>query len=272
MARIVWIASYPKSGNTWLRFLACNLVFGAVNSAEALHRFAPDLHELDSAFQPPDRFLLMKTHFTYSPALRFSQHTAAAIYVVRDPADVMLSNYHYGQRSGAVAVDPEAAFIRYVDSFIASRGDPRWIQLGMGTWEENVKSWIGAAQPFPVLRIRYEDMQGDAAKIATQMCRTLGITRSTCDIDKAVEGAAFERMRQIEEADIRDKRVGIFYKPYLQQQIDAGLRFMREGRSGEAIQMLSDNQRRRFNETFGAIRSALGYRELAPSRGVARNG
>jgi hypothetical protein len=260
MVRIVWIASYPKSGNTWLRFLACNLVFGAVSSAEELHRFAPDLHELDSAFQPPDRFLLMKTHFTYSPALRYSQHTAAAIYVVRDPADVMLSNYHYGQRSGAVAVDPEAAFARYVDTFIASRGDPRWIQLGMGTWEENVKSWLGATQPFPVLRIRYEDMREDAISTAALVCRTLGITRSAADIDKAVEGAAFERMREIEEADIRDKRVGIFYKPYLQPRIDAGLRFMRAGTSGKGVQVLSGSQQHRFDEAFGAVRSALGYR------------
>jgi hypothetical protein len=265
MARIVWIASYPKSGNTWLRFLACNLVFGAVSSAEALNSLAPDLHELDPAFQPPEQFLLMKTHFTHSPALRFSQYTAAAIYVVRDPADVMLSNYHYGRRSGAVAADPEAAFIRYVDAFIASRGDPRWIKLGMGTWEENVRSWIGSKLPFPVLRVRYEDMQKDAVGTAAHVCRALGITRSAGDIDKAVEGAAFERMREIEEADIREKRVGIFYKPYLQQRIDAGLRFMRTGASGEAVQVLSDNQRLRFDEAFGAVRGALGYCRRASS-------
>src|SRR5882757_11182682 len=43
---VVWIASYPKSGNTWLRFLICNLAFGPVESAAQLNQLAPDLHEL----------------------------------------------------------------------------------------------------------------------------------------------------------------------------------------------------------------------------------
>jgi hypothetical protein len=259
MARIVWIASYPKSGNTWLRFLACNLVFGAVNSAEALHRFAPDLHELDPAFQPPEQFLMMKTHFTYSPALRYSKHSAAAIYVVRDPADVMLSNFHYGMRSGGMSDDAAAQFERYVDAFIEARGDPRWVKLGMGSWEDNVRSWLRPRQAFPVLRLRYEDLLTDGLAAAAQLCRCLGITRSAEQQRMALDAASFERMREIEEADIRARRVGIFYKPYLQQPIDAGLRFMRSGASGAGDRALSDVQRGRFNEAFGQMRQELGY-------------
>jgi hypothetical protein len=259
MARIVWIASYPKSGNTWLRFLACNLVFGEVDSAATLSRLAPDLHEQDSHFEPPAQLLLMKTHFPYSSDLRFASLTAAAIYILRDPADVMLSNFHYGMRSGAMAGDAAALFERYVDAFIEARGDPRWIKLGMGSWEDNVRSWLRPGQAFPVLRLRYEDLLADGLTAAAQLCRCLGITRSAEQQRLALGAASFGRMREIEEADIRARRVGIFYKPYLQQPIDAGLRFMRSGASGAGERALSDVQRRRFNKAFGRMRQDLGY-------------
>jgi hypothetical protein len=256
---VVWIASYPKSGNTWLRFLACNLIFGPVDSAEALHRLAPDLHEARGVIEPPKHRLLLKTHFLYSTALPLASNTAAAVYVLRDPADVMLSNFHYAQRSGAAAGDKEAALVRYVDAFIAARGDPRWLELGMGTWEDNVRSWLGTKHDFPVLRIRYEDVLIDGVKAAGALCRFLGLAREPLDIEAAVARASFERMREIEEADIRAQRVGIFYKPYLQEPINSGLRFMRSGKIGEAARVLSQIQRQRFDSVFGSMRREFGY-------------
>jgi hypothetical protein len=79
------------------------------------------------------------------------------------------------------------------------------------------------------------------------------------EIERAVAGSSFRRMREIEEADIRERRVGIFYKPYLQGAIDGGSRFMRSGRTGDADTLLSDAQRARFGETFGPLLKALGY-------------
>jgi hypothetical protein len=259
MSKIVWIASYPKSGNTWVRFLVCNLVFGPVDSAATLNRQAPDIHELGAAAEPPSAPGFMKTHFPYSTALPLATHTAGAIYIVRDPADVMLSNYHYGKRSGAAARDDASALDRYVDAFIAARGDPRWIKLGMGNWDDNVRSWLEAEHKFPVLRIRYEDLLTDGIKVAGLLCRALGIAPTAEHVAKAVAAASFESLRRIEEADINARRVGIFYKPYLHGTIGAGLRFMRSGSSGEAMRALSPDQWRRFNGVFGAVRREFGY-------------
>jgi hypothetical protein len=260
MAGIYWLASYPKSGNTWLRFLACNLVFGEVKSAAALNQLAPDLHELGASFEPPDQPLLMKTHYRYSPQLRFAGQTAAAVYILRDPADVMVSNFHYDGRSGSPGGDRSKLFARYLDAFIAARGDPRWVRMGMGTWEENVRSWIGQQQRFPVLLVRYEELLSEGARVAGQLCQSLGITRTAAAVAAALEHSSFERMQVIEEADIRERRVGIFYKPYLQAPIEAGLRFMRAGIRGGAAQQLSEEQWGRFNAVFGALRREFGYR------------
>lgn len=256
---VVWIVSYPKSGNTWVRFLICNLAFGPQDSAAALNNLAPDIHELSAAPDPPTSPVFIKTHFPYSAALPLAAHTAAAIYVVRDPADVMLSNYHYSKRSGGPGSDPHAALQQYVDQYLEARGDPRWIKSRMGAWDEHVLSWLGSKYPFPVLPIRYEDLLANTHAGARQICSFLGLERSDAEIQSAVSNASFERMRQIEEADIRARKVGIFYKPYLQQSIDAGLRFMRAGKAGEAAQVLTPDQRERALNTFGAVMHHLGY-------------
>ena len=256
---IVWIVSYPKSGNTWVRFLVCNLVFGVQESAAALDSMAPDIHEVDATPEPPAAPVFMKTHFPFSPTLPLAEHTAGAIYIVRHPADVLLSNFHYSQRSTPVAAERQVALEQYVDRYLAARGAPRWIELGMGTWDEHVRSWLVTKRPFPVLPLRYEDLLADTPQGARQICSFLGLTRSAEEIDRSVAGASFRRMREIEESDIRARNVGIFYKPYLQPSIDAGTRFMRAGKAGEAAQILTAEQRRRVWAAFGPITQELGY-------------
>src|ERR1700730_13655397 len=118
--KFVWIASYPKSGNTWVRFMACNLLYGPQDSAAALNTLAPDIHEMEATVGPAPASLL-KTHFGFSPLLPHVDQTAAAIYVVRDPADVLASNFFYSQRSGPQFDASPEGFDRYVDAFIEHR-------------------------------------------------------------------------------------------------------------------------------------------------------
>jgi hypothetical protein len=255
---VVWLASYPKSGNTWLRFLVCNLVFGPQDSAAALNQLAPDIHELGPNLAVPATPVLMKTHFAFGPSLPLAAHTAAAIYVVRHPADVLVSNFHYAQRSGSAAPDP-AGFDRFASEFLAKGGDPRWIRLGIGRWDENVRSWLAPGHPFPVLKLRYEDLLAEPHAGAQRICEFLGLDKTPPEVERAVAGASFERMRSIEESDIRSKKVGVFFKPYLQSTIDSGLRFMRSGKAGEGARRLSDEQRRAVTAGFGPLMAELGY-------------
>jgi hypothetical protein len=255
---IVWVASYPKSGNTWARFLACNLLYGRQESASSLNVLAPDVHESGPQIANSQSGGLAKTHFAFSLRMPLVERTGAAIYIVREPADVLVSNYHYARRSGG-GPDDRAAFDRYVDAFIHSRGDPRWIRLGMGSWEENVRSWLDSRHPFPVLRIKYEELAADPARSCTALARLLRPNSSTDEIREAVFNSSFQRMREVEEADIRDKRPGIFYKPYLQQSIDLGARFMRNGVVGDGTARLSSEQHMRLRLAFQPLLSQLGY-------------
>lgn len=268
---IIWIASYPKSGNTWLRFMACNLVFGRQDSASALARLAPDVHELAGPFAIPTQTQLLKTHFPCSERLQpLMACTAGAIHVVRHPADVMVSNFHYARRrSGAGSQQQPGEFAAYVDRFIEHRGDPHWSTLGMGSWEQSVRSWRRPDLPFPVLQLRYEDMLAAPVEGARRLSGFLGIVASDERLRQAVADSSFERMREIEEADIRERREGIFYKPYLEQPIHAGLRFMRGGRSGESAEVLSAAQRQQFAQALGPAMREAGYEAGAASSSLS---
>jgi hypothetical protein len=256
---IVWIASYPKSGNTWVRFMACNLLFGQQNSAAAMNVLAPDIHEVGPQFGHGSHAGLVKTHFAYSSSLPLAERTAGAIYVVRRPEDVLVSNFHYANRSGGDANDSRTAFDQYFEAFMLHRGDPRWVRLGMGSWEENVMSWLGGAHPFPVVAIRYEDLSADPQRVCSGLAQLLRPGSSAADIAQAVDNSMFARMREIEEADIREERVGIFYKPYLQESVDAGLRFMRRGSVGEGAKRLTPEQRARLADVFAPTLKQLRY-------------
>jgi hypothetical protein len=255
---IVWIASYPKSGNTWVRFMACNLVYGPQGSAEALNFLAPDVHEM-GAQRLAAHSGLAKTHLRFSQAMPLAERTAAVVYVVRRPADVLISNFNYARRSVGEAGGSRDAFDRYFESFLEHRGDPRWHQLGMGSWEDNVRSWLAARRAFRLILLKYEDLSANPRHACALLSSFLGVRRSDQEIDQAVAHSSFGRLQEIEANDIREKRVGIFYKPYLQPAIDAGLRFMRSGAVGDSGNLLTLEQRQRIEETFHGLSAELGY-------------
>jgi len=256
---IVWIASYPKSGNTWVRFLACNLLFGPQESATTVSLLAPDIHEAGPALITGSHAGLVKTHFAYSSSLPLLNRSAAAIYVVRHPADVLVSNFYYAQRRLARQAHSGAAFDEYFDEFVANRGDPQWQRLGMGSWEENVRSWLGGHTAFPVVVVRYEDLSANAYQVAVKLAQFLKPTSTEQEVRQAIEDSSFSRMREIEEGDIRAQRVGIFYKPYLQPSIEAGNRFMREGAVGSGARHFTAAQRTRLIAAFGPLLVELRY-------------
>lgn len=255
---IVWLASYPKSGNTWVRFMACNLLYGRQESASSVGALIPDIHELGPQAGHFSRAGLMKTHFMHSPSLPLAERTAAVIYILRRPEDVLVSNFHYAQR-GSLIDGSQRSFDQYVDAFIANRGVPRWRGLGMGSWEENVTSWLRLQAELPVVILKYEDLSRDAEGICRMLARLLRPISTPAEIRAAADNSSFQRMREIEDSDIRNRRVGIFYKPYLEDSIAAGRRFMRQGSVGSGTAQLTPDQRARLTAAFSPLLSQLGY-------------
>lgn len=93
MSAIVWIASYPKSGNTWLRFLIAHLAHGELERSGDLQARVPDAHKVrDWSASKVSGAEFIKTHWL--PRHLPKQFTTAGlVYIARNPFDVIASNF-----------------------------------------------------------------------------------------------------------------------------------------------------------------------------------
>jgi estrone sulfotransferase len=181
--RDVFIVSYPRSGNTWVRFLLANLICfedGTPVDFNYVHPVIPDVvretrPEVLQALPDPR---LLKSHSTYDPRFR------RVIYVVRDGRDVVVSYYHFLTGKGRF----EGSFLDFLNAQ----------DLKAGLWQEHVTSWLLNADQASFLLVRYEDLHRQAASEVTRMARFIGLPCDQARLDWAIENASFESMRKLE--------------------------------------------------------------------------
>ena len=274
----VWMASYPKSGNTWFRMLLANLLvdsrkgiplnappfriaFGSARfddlagvaaddcTGDETDHLIPAFFRLDLARSNalPRPHLYRKVHSAYvangsGEALFPNDATAGAVYIVRNPLDVAVSwAFHSGWRSAR-----SVAYLNDVRSTVGGRG-LKTCRERLLDWSGNVRSWRSA--PFPVLFLRYEDMLADTVAELRRVVRFLRLEDlSEARLRRAVAHSSFARLREIEE------RKGFVEKPLK----NAG-RFFREGRAGSWREHLSAAQARLLVRRHWATMEAFGY-------------
>ncbi|HET7852810.1 MAG TPA: sulfotransferase domain-containing protein [Methyloceanibacter sp.] len=266
MAKIVWLSSYPKSGNTWLRFMIANLVAGKVSSSSEVVRQVPDVHEgINGQHLFGNHTVVVKTHWKYWSGIPLREDMIGAIYIIRHPIDVLESNLNYAfQRSGSLREVTDAAEIgraaeKWADDYIHHGGYPRFRQYGIGTWEENVRSWLWSGLSVPRLLVRYEDLLADPVAGLTKVAKFLGSAKSGADIALAVERSSRARMQEIEEREI-DKRVeGFFYQARNSSGLVAGHRFVGRSANGEDLFRLTQDQRDAALQRFASIMKEFRY-------------
>jgi len=149
----VFIVSFPKSGNTWTRFLIGNLISPNERADFSnINRLIPDpeamtKREMNRAARP--RFI--KSHQYFDP--RYPK----IIYIVRDPRDVAVSQYHFHRKRRII--DDKYSIERFVTRFVAGETSP------YGSWGDNAASWLCTRYGNPsFLLLRYEDMLENTAR------------------------------------------------------------------------------------------------------------
>lgn len=258
MGNIVWLASYPKSGNTWLRAFLANLI---ANRAEPLK--PSEFRDYTDEEARADRFTelagrpnteldtgalaalrvqvhalvaqraqgtrLVKTHNLCGSfdghALFNWQVTAGAIYVVRNPLDVVVSmTHHYG-------LSAEEAIERLGDDRVASVNDETFVSHIIGSWSTHVSGWAAMSQRAPgkVIVLRYEDLLERPAKNFGKVAKLLGI-QDKLRIERAVRHASFQTLSELE------KREGFV------EATDEKTRFFHKGRANQWREALSRDQ------------------------------
>jgi len=258
MGNIIWLASYPKSGNTWLRAFIYNLVerpprpaplaslidyfeseaegrwYLPLLGGRALGDCTPgEIIALKQAAQQaiaasrPRGSIFTKTHNRFGSFEGHPLHNigvmAAALYVVRNPLDVVLSLAdHYG-----IGIDAAIEFM--ANEATGTPSDPDTVTSLLGSWSTHVASWT--AQPHPAIRVlRYEDMLDKPLKAFTQAAKLLGMADDRQAIRRAIEFSSF---RELKRQELQDGFI---------ERSPTSRAFFRKGRKNQWIEALSDEQ------------------------------
>lgn len=235
----VFLVSYPRSGNTWVRVIIDALRRQPVqHSYSALQESVPDIYKVDrrKIDRLPDRRVL-KSHEPFDPRY------PSVIYILRDPRAVAVSYFHYQRRAGLITADLQLDV--FVDRFISGQVD------GFGSWREHVLSWWstrGTTDSF--LLIRYEDLAADTLSQATRIAAMLGLVLPERDVEKAVEAASFDRMVSMERDHVSSPRAA---------SDDKDITFLRQGAPHGWRSELSDRSASLIASNFADAMTLFGY-------------
>jgi Sulfotransferase domain len=183
----VFLVSFPKSGNTWTRFLIANLLHPEEPANfDNIDRLVPESEGLTrNELAKMARPRIMKSHEYFDGRFR------KVVYIVRDPRDVAVSQYHFYRKRRRI--DDEFSIDQFVTRFIAGETSD------YGSWADNVASWLVTRQNTPdFLLLRYEDMVAHTASALTRVAEFLGVKATPEQIAQAVERSSADQMRKLE--------------------------------------------------------------------------
>lgn len=187
----VFLTSYPRSGNTWTRFLIGNLVHQNEEvTFISVERLVPDMYKhADSVLRKLPRPRVVKSHECFDPRYK------KVIYIVRDPRDVAVSNYHWELKLRSVP-----------DGYPIENFVPRWMNPDfwprIGSWGDHVSSWLATRQGREgFLLLRYEDLKANTERELAKVANFLGVDASPERLNRAIDLSSAENMRKIERQE-----------------------------------------------------------------------
>ncbi|MBM3599280.1 MAG: sulfotransferase domain-containing protein [Alphaproteobacteria bacterium] len=277
MASIVWLASYPKSGNTWVRAFLHNLFRNAtvahdINRMDELtlgdtkpsaytavepafttawpmaETFAlrARVHRAIAASRPDSVFV--KTHTALVEAqghpLVTMEVTSGAIYIVRNPLDVAVSFAdHFG-----LSLDTTIAHMGQ-RGHVLPQNEINAYEL-VGSWSENVESWT--QRPTLGLHVvRYEDLLDQPRKTFGSIASFLGVEPPRERLERAIKLSSFKVLKE------QERRRGFRERaPHAQA-------FFRKGTRGQWRTELAAQQVARVVADHGKMMQRFGYLDAA---------
>jgi len=242
-----FLVSFPKSGNTWARFLIANLVhpnekidFSNVNRVIP----GPEVTSNRDLMRVP-RPRIVKSHQYFDP--RYKQ----VIYIARDPRDVVVSQYYFQRKRKLVA--DGFPLTEFVGKFIAGE------TCYYGSWGEHVGSWLATRHGQPgFLLLRYEDMVADTARELTKVASFLSLSATPAVTAQAVQRSSADTMRQLEKAQAQ-----LFTSTKDTRQ---DIPFVRAAKAGGWRSALPEESVARIEEAWGHLIKWLGYEMIAAGK------
>ena len=274
---IYWIASYPKSGNTWFRIFLTNLrrqenapadfnqmdtnsiasaryIFDQSSGIAAsdllpddVDRIRPRIYEYVAGKADKPLFLKIHDAYTYTDQgepLVSGKATLGVIYIIRNPLDIAISYAHHSRIS--------------IDEAIRQMGDPstafcsnplrlhRQLRQRLLTWSSHVQSWIDAPDT-NIHVIRYEDMLEKPEEVFSRAATFCGLDSDPVRVARAVSYSSFSEMKKQEQI-----------KRFNETPIEVSS-FFRTGKAGDYKDVLKPAHIERIIQDHGIVMARFGY-------------
>ena len=249
----VFLTSYPRSGNTWTRFLIGNLIYQdqPVTFSNIESRIPEIYFNSDRQMRSLPRPRILKSHEAFQP------HYPRVIYIVRDPRDVAVSFYHHNIKAGNIPDDYPME--KFIPRFIAAEFDRKW-----GSWADNVTSWLALRQNSPsFILLRYESMKANPSQELLKVAEFLQrwqfrrIDSRQEMLQRAVDLSTPERMRDLEKKQATDW--------VLTKNTRHDKPFVRTARAGGWKSALSSDAVAMIETAWGTLMRNLGYELVDPT-------
>lgn len=232
----MWLASYPKSGNTWFRIFLTNLLNHTNEPADINNLYPSTIASSRSLFDEAiglessdltlDEVELLRPQVyrymagTSNEVLYHKIHdawislpdgntlvpedvTKAVLYFIRNPLDVAISFAHHS----STTIDKAIGMMNDSHYAFCSRQTKLHNQTRQKllSWSEHIASWVDQSG-LPVLVMRYEDMITDTLAVFKDAMKFSGIEATDEKIRKSIEFSSFENIqKQEKEKGFREK-------------------------------------------------------------------
>lgn len=252
----IYIASYPKSGTTWMQMLVYQLTTDGSMDFEHIYEVSPWLRNQSYKNEPLPPTLpeprIIKTHDPYQQVSKNKK--GRFIFVLRDGADIAASLYHHRRDYGNDSID-------FDESFKLS-----FEEAGKENWFEFTSLWLQNPHQFPILYIHYEDLKADVHKEASKIAEFLGVPYTAEVKARVAERCTFEYMKAHESKfgeQPSQKKPQLVYN-----------NFIRKGETGKGAEYMNAKQQTLYSQQlakhFSKFPQMKGYivnavKRMAPS-------
>lgn len=254
LGNIWWLASYPKSGNTWIRMFLLAYLTGEPVDINAEKQFVisdlqPNLHPkatdiynyLENYCKSISKLknICVKTHNANISIDKKKiipiNKTNGGIYVIRDPRDIAISLMnHYD-----IEIEQAISFMNDDSCIIASKFN----HMGhiLGSWSTHINSWLKTN----LIAFRYEDLLEHTEEAFKAIIKIMYLPNND-NLNFAIEQASFDNLRKLEIENGFSERGG-------------ACNFFRVGKSGQWKSVLTKKQVKLIEQQHGKVMKGCKY-------------